>query len=115
MLTENITVLLLAVWHVLDEELVFLKAHTGELFPALLRQMKRENVVGKTMREAEVSTEARESGERPLSSQVGANLALSVGKGDWTLPHVVTVVSSSFNDTHVSVIRLYSVDKMTSE
>jgi hypothetical protein len=49
------------------EELVFLKAHRGELSPAVLRQLKRGILAKKRRREAEASAKA---------SPVGTNLTL---------------------------------------
>jgi hypothetical protein len=42
----------------MDEEVAFLKAHLGELSPAVLRQLKWDTVVEKKRWDAEVSAKA---------------------------------------------------------
>jgi hypothetical protein len=44
-----------------EEELAFLKAHLGELSPAVLRQLKRDILAEKERREAEASAKAKGS------------------------------------------------------
>jgi hypothetical protein len=45
-----------------EEELAFLKAHLGEVSPAVLRKLKRNILAEKKRREAEVSAKAKGSG-----------------------------------------------------
>jgi hypothetical protein len=47
-----------------EEELAFLKAHLGELSPAVVRQLKPDIVAEKKKREAEAAAKAKGSGER---------------------------------------------------
>jgi hypothetical protein len=54
-----------------EEELAFLKTHLGELFPAVLRQLKRYIVAEKKRREAEAAAKAKGSGERPTGHPSG--------------------------------------------
>jgi hypothetical protein len=68
-----------------EEELAFLKAHLGELSPAVLRQLKRNIVAEKKRREAEAAAKAKGSGERP-TGQPSGRLPGSARGGDFGLP-----------------------------
>jgi hypothetical protein len=57
-----------------EEELAFLKAHLGELSPAVLRQLKRDIVVEKKSRGAEAAAKTKGSGEGPTGLPSGRQL-----------------------------------------
>jgi hypothetical protein len=48
-----------------EKKIAFLKAHLGELSPAVLQQRKRDILAEKNRRHAEASAQAKGSGERP--------------------------------------------------
>jgi hypothetical protein len=54
-----------------EEELAFLKAHLGELSPAVLRHLKRDIVAEQKRRKAEAAAKAKGSGERPTGQPSG--------------------------------------------
>jgi hypothetical protein len=51
--------------------MAFLKAHLGELSPALLRQLKRDIVADKKKREAQAAAKSKGSGVRPTGQPSG--------------------------------------------
>jgi hypothetical protein len=65
--------------------LAFLKAHLGELSPAVLRQLKHDIVAVKRRREAEAAAKAKGSGVR-LTGQPSGRPPGSAGRGDFGLP-----------------------------
>jgi hypothetical protein len=65
-----------------EDELAFLKAHLGELSPAVLRQLKRDFVAKKKRREAEVAAKAKASGKRPTGQHRGRQPGSAGGGGE---------------------------------
>jgi hypothetical protein len=63
-----------------QEELAFLKAHLGELSPAVLRQLKLD-IVAEKKREAEAAAKAKGSGKRPTGQASGRQTGSAGGGG----------------------------------
>jgi hypothetical protein len=64
-----------------EEELAFLKPHLDEVFPAVLRHLKRDIVAEKKRRKAEAAANAKRSGERP-TGQTSGRKPVSAGGGE---------------------------------